>query len=913
MIRPIVASVVFAASAVAPAVRAEVTPGEILIAEMNCAVCHDAGSLAGRLASRESPRLDGQGVRATPQWTKEFLLDPQKAKPGTLMPDVLHALSPEEKEAAADALTHFLATQHPEQEVSGPGASAAAMAEGERLYHSIGCVMCHAPIKLADGKESDAAAKEEFAKLRASSVPLGEGLAKKYTVVELARFLRDPLKARPSGRMPGLNLNEAEAEAIAMVLLREQVPAGTSISVPGLQYDYYEQDFPELPEFDRLKSTVTDVAKTPSLEVAKRKHEFALRFRGNITIAKGGKYTFFTQSDDGSRLYIDGQQTVENGGIHPKQERSGEIELKEGVHTFLLTYFDGGGETVLNVKWEGPGLKKGSIPGSAFTHDAQPMRPVGDVPFVVDAAKAARGRQVFADLNCGACHQLGVPGRKAKPLEQLAARQPRGCLSAKPIANVPRFDLNDRQRQVILALLQEQTPLRTPLDAEHAIRRTMTTLNCYACHGRDRRGGPEGMRRDLLATVGEVDLGDEGRVPPALTGVGAKLRTEWIKQLLEEGAKARPYMATRMPRFGSANVGHLPELFEQADARPDAAPQPDVFAAGVAADANKFGRKLLGTGGLSCIACHIFSGNKSLGVPALDLATAAQRLKWDWFRRYLLDPQSLRPGTRMPPFWPGGVAANKDILGGDAEKQIFAIWSYLARKNFTDLPPGLVQGKMEIAATSEAVIYRNFIEGGNSRAIGVGYPEKANVCFDANDMRLAMIWQGSFIDAAKHRNGRGQGFEKPLGSNVINGPPGAPFAVLKSESDDWPAAAGHDAGYQFHGYHLDEKQRPSFRYSFDGIDVADFPMAVPGQLDADLLRSLTLTAKTPPSGQLYFRAAIGSKIEPQDDGSYLVDDKLRLTLAGGQPFVRNSGGHVELLVSLTFQSGTAILAEYISW
>ncbi len=910
MIRPIA---VFAALAVATVARAEVTPGEILISEMNCAACHEAGPLTARLASRQSPRLDGNGVHATPQWTKEFLLDPQKAKPGTLMPDVLHALAPEEKEAAAEALTHFLATQHPGPESGGPGASAAAMAEGERLFHSVGCVMCHAPMKRPTGKENDAAVKEELAKLQATSVPLGEGLAKKYTVSELTRFLRDPLKARPSGRMPGMNLNEAEAEAIAMYLLREQVPAGASIAVPGLQYDYYEQDFPELPEFDRLKPSVSDVAKTPSPGVAKRKQSFALRFRGNITVAKAGKYTFFAQSDDGSRLYIDGRQVVENGGIHPKQERSGEIELKEGVHTFLLTYFDGGGQTELSVKWEGPGLKKGSIPASAFTHDAQPMRPVGDAPFTADAAKAERGRQMFADLNCAACHQLGVPGRKAKPLELLAARQPRGCLSAKPGANVPRFDINDRQRQVILALLQEKTPLKTPLDAEHAIRRTMTTLNCYACHGRDRRGGPDGLRRDFLATVGEVDLGDEGRVPPALTNVGAKLRTEWVKQLLEEGSKVRPYMATRMPRFGGANVGHLPELFEQADAKPDAAPQPDVFAAGVAGDANKFGRKLLGTGGLSCIACHMFAGNKSLGVPALDLATAAQRLKWDWFRHYLLDPQSLRPGTRMPAFWPGGVAANKDILGGDAEKQIFAIWAYLARKNFTDLPAGLVQGKMELTPTTEAVIYRNFIEGGNARAIGVGYPEKANVCFDANDMRLAMIWQGPFIDAAKHRNGRGQGFEKPLGTNVLNGPPGAPFAVLKSESDEWPAATGRDAGYQFHGYRLDGKQRPSFRYSFDGIEVVDFPIAVPGPVDADLHRTLTLKAKTPPSGKLYFRAAVGSKIEPQKDGSYLIDEKLRLTFAGAQPIVRSSGGHAELLVPLTFQSGTAALTEHIAW
>ena len=45
--------------------------------------------------------------------------------------------------------------------------------------------------------------------------------------------------------------------------------------------------------------------------------------------------------------------------------------------------------------------------------------------------------------------------------------------------------------------------------------------------------------------------------------------------------------------------------------------------------------------------------------------------------------------------------------------------------------------------TSEAIIYRNFIQGAGSRAIGVGFPEHANLAFDANEIRLAMIWQGA--------------------------------------------------------------------------------------------------------------------------------------------------------------------------
>ena len=52
-------------------------------------------------------------------------------------------------------------------------------------------------------------------------MPLGQ-LASKTTPQALALFLANPLHARPSGRMPSLNLTNDEARAIAAYLLREQ-------------------------------------------------------------------------------------------------------------------------------------------------------------------------------------------------------------------------------------------------------------------------------------------------------------------------------------------------------------------------------------------------------------------------------------------------------------------------------------------------------------------------------------------------------------------------------------------------------------------------------------------------------------------------------------------------------------------
>ena len=890
--------------------RGTVEPGEILLGEMNCVACHEAApAVKERLASRQSPRLGEQGSRLTPQWLRAFLENPRSESPGTLMPDMLHGLAPAEKTAAAEALTHFMMSL--QSNATGPenGVSGAAIRAGGELYHSVGCVMCHAPFDPPRGKEADAAAGEETTKLATTAVPLGD-LAKKYSVPELAAFLRDPLRTRPSGRMPSMKLSEGEARSVAMYLLRAQVPAGATAKLSGLTYEYYEKALPELPEFDRLTPDATGTCETFTLAVAKRKGDFALRFRGVISVPTDGDYKFYTSSDDGTRLYIDEKVVVENGGIHPDQERSAPVKLTRGDHTITVLYFDGGGQTAMKIGWKPPGGNQEAIPAKLLSHEGQPMRPLGDEPFTVDEGKAAQGANLYIGMQCAHCHgdqpakfTIDVTTPSAKPLAQLRARQPAGCLSTKPSANAPKFEINDRQRALLLAQLGAQDLLSAPLDAGDQIKRTMTTLNCYACHQRDRRGGADGLRRDYFATAGEVDLGDEGRIPPHLNAVGAKLQSEWVKTVLWKGGAVRPYMATRMPQFGEGNVKALPALFEQADAG---------VAANFPADANaaKVGRKLVGVGGYTCIACHNFAGHKSPGVPALDLATVPARLKPDWFRRYLLDPQSLRPGTRMPGFWPNGVAANRDVLGGDTDKQIGAIWAYLATGKDADLPAGLVQGKQEMVADTEAVIYRNFIEGAGPRAIGVGYPEKANLAFDANEMRLALIWQGPFIDAAKHRTGRGNGFEKPLGVNVVKGPPGPPFAVLENESATWPAAVGKDGGYQFKGYRLDEKQRPAFRYTFDGAEIEDYPVAVPAEVDANFTRTITVTAPAA-IRRLYFRAAVADKID-EKDGAFSIG-KMTLKFPGAKPLVRVSNGKSELLVPLTFAGREAKIVEEIGW
>ena len=74
----------------------------------------------------------------------------------------------------------------------------------------------------------------------------------------------------------------------------------------------------------------------------------------------------------------------------------------------------------------------------------------------------------------------------------------------------------------------------------------MMTLNCYACHERSFVGGVVDRRGESQEVHGHEkwfvrisqENGDEGRLPPALTGVGAKLNPAWLAEAMESGAKS---------------------------------------------------------------------------------------------------------------------------------------------------------------------------------------------------------------------------------------------------------------------------------------------------------------------------------------------------------------------------------------
>ena len=95
---------------------------------------------------------------------------------------------------------------------------------------------------------------------------------------------------------------------------------------------------------------------------------FGLRYTGYIKVPKDGVYTFYTSSDDGSRLYIADELVVDNDGLHGAQEAHGRIALTAGMHPLTVDYFQRAGGAVLDVFYSGPGIDKHVVKDDVLFH-----------------------------------------------------------------------------------------------------------------------------------------------------------------------------------------------------------------------------------------------------------------------------------------------------------------------------------------------------------------------------------------------------------------------------------------------------------------------------------------------------------------------------------------------------------------
>ena len=138
-------------------------------------------------------------------------------------------------------------------------------------------------------------------------------------------------------------------------------------STSGLNYAYYTGVWSTLPNFNTLTPASTGTVSNFDISMATAADYYALKFWGKINISTAGTYTFYTSSDDGSKLYIDGNLIVNNDGEHAVQEKSGTVVLTAGLHFIEVQYFERKSASSLIAKYAGPSISKQTIPNGVLT------------------------------------------------------------------------------------------------------------------------------------------------------------------------------------------------------------------------------------------------------------------------------------------------------------------------------------------------------------------------------------------------------------------------------------------------------------------------------------------------------------------------------------------------------------------
>ncbi|HEX4146379.1 MAG TPA: ThuA domain-containing protein [Pirellulales bacterium] len=293
------------------------------------------------------------------------------------------------------------------------------------------------------------------------------------------------------------------------------------------------------------------------------------------------------------------------------------------------------------------------------------------------SADASRGRELFRTIGCAQCHRLdaAVAAELPKRPDIWRSDAARGCLAADATARgqAPDFALGDDDRQSLGAFLR-LGPANLLHDAPAEVsQRLAGQLRCAACHGRDGRSS-------RWAQIIDVD-GTQGLPPeqlPALTWTGEKLHAGWTERLLAGrlAYRARPWLKARMPAFSAQAAWIARGLAAEhgvAGADRSLADDPAMI---------ETGRLLTLKGaGLDCRQCHGLENvtqRQETNAQGISFLHTAERLRYDYYRRWMLDPLRIDPQSKMLRITADRRhTAATGILDGDARRQFDAVWQYI--------------------------------------------------------------------------------------------------------------------------------------------------------------------------------------------------------------------------------------------
>ncbi len=510
----------------------------------------------------------------------------------------------------------------------------AQLRRGRELFASLKCGACHQTntANVADDLQNDSPNLAGVSRLNAAW---------------MADWVVNPSKERPGARMPHLNVTRAEAADIALWLETKATTVVGSTTTGTAEAGAVAFEDLGCIACHRVKSDGVDEYSRRSLAHAKGK--FAT-----------GQLASFLQ--DPQRFHL--------------TSRMPNFHLDDMTAASLATY----------IASQTTSVKRDLILGDSIDN----------------------GAKLFTDRGCVQCHAVGdQPIRpRAEPIPFVDLASAQGCLANVPHqrVGVPRFELVLADRTALLKFLKTNLQSLQQSVPTEAAQTLMCGLRCSACHDRD---GSMSPRRAIIAD--ESDRGLSPDAYPNLTWAGEKLHADWMTHFIgdsrrasfkpvsdinanhkkEDGgethptAQLRPWLKGRMPSFPAYAKTLAAGLAAEhgINSATDPVTSPDPKRA-------ELGNALTQRTALDCRQCHAAGHQPAQGddktkiAPGINFALVKERVRYDYYQRFTLDPPRFDINTKMPKLAADGKKTKiTTILDGDARQQFDAIWHFIGMSN----------------------------------------------------------------------------------------------------------------------------------------------------------------------------------------------------------------------------------------
>ncbi len=295
------------------------------------------------------------------------------------------------------------------------------------------------------------------------------------------------------------------------------------------------------------------------------------------------------------------------------------------------------------------------------------------------AGNPTRGAMLFQSRGCLACHGnrdgqvVEIARRPALSFRQIG----QGCLAESVPTAAPRYALDGQQRKALAKFLEHPGIAAAPESLPERAETLITRLNCVACHTRDSQTSP---RAELITEESESGLAPEQL--PNLTWTGEKLHEGWTAKLLKGQLpdRTRPWLKARMPAFQT----YAETIASGLAAQHGILDRDDSSGLTPIVHGPEIGARLMQKDALDCRQCHALGDQpptgdaKTLLAPGINFQLTRERMRYDFYQRWVLDPPRYDIGTRMPKLSADGQTTKvKQLLDGQAKPQFDAIWEFL--------------------------------------------------------------------------------------------------------------------------------------------------------------------------------------------------------------------------------------------